>query len=73
MPPTEFEPAIPAGKQLQTHSLDRSAAGIGNCEIEYKTEIEDILADMHKNPSVLRIDVKQQVKLRLPLSVCVSN
>jgi hypothetical protein len=25
MPPTEFEPAIPAGERLQTHALDRSA------------------------------------------------
>ena len=29
MPPAGFEPAIPAGKQLQTFALDRSATGIG--------------------------------------------
>ena len=29
MPPTGFEPAIPAGERLQTHALDRSATGIG--------------------------------------------
>jgi hypothetical protein len=29
MPPAVFEPAIPAGEQLQTHALDRSATGIG--------------------------------------------
>ena len=29
MPPTGFEPAIPAGERLQTGALDRSATGIG--------------------------------------------
>jgi hypothetical protein len=29
MPPAGFEPAIPAGEQLQTHALDRLATGIG--------------------------------------------
>ena len=29
MPPAGFEPAIPAGEQLQTYDLDRSATGIG--------------------------------------------
>jgi hypothetical protein len=29
MPPAGFEPAIPAGEQLQTHVLDSSATGIG--------------------------------------------
>jgi hypothetical protein len=29
MPPAVFEPAIPAGERLQTHTLDRSATGIG--------------------------------------------
>jgi hypothetical protein len=29
MPSVGFEPAIPAGKLLQTHALDRSATGIG--------------------------------------------
>ena len=29
MPPAGFEPAIPAGERLQTHTLDRSATGIG--------------------------------------------
>ena len=29
MPPAGFEPAIPAGKWLQTHALDRSATEIG--------------------------------------------
>jgi len=28
MPPTGFEPTIPAGEQLQTHALDRAATGI---------------------------------------------
>ena len=30
MPPAEFEPAIPAGDRPQTHTLDRSATGIGS-------------------------------------------
>jgi hypothetical protein len=30
MPPAVFEPAIPAGERLQTHTLDRSATGIGS-------------------------------------------
>ena len=29
MPAAGFEPSIPAGEQLQTHALDRSATGIG--------------------------------------------
>jgi len=29
MPPVGFEPAIPAGKQQQTHALDHAATGIG--------------------------------------------
>jgi hypothetical protein len=29
MPPSGFEPAIPAGERLQTHALDRSATVIG--------------------------------------------
>jgi hypothetical protein len=29
MPPTEFEPTIPASEQLQTHVLDRAATRIG--------------------------------------------
>jgi hypothetical protein len=29
MPPADFEPAISAGKRLQTYALDRSATGIG--------------------------------------------
>ena len=29
MPQAGFEPTIPAGEWLQTHALDRSAAGIG--------------------------------------------
>jgi hypothetical protein len=29
MPSEGFEPAIPAGEQLQTHALDRLATGIG--------------------------------------------
>jgi hypothetical protein len=33
MPPVEFEPEIPASDRLQTHTLDRSATGIGNDEI----------------------------------------
>jgi hypothetical protein len=28
MSPVEFEPAIPAGEQPQTHALDRAATGI---------------------------------------------
>jgi hypothetical protein len=30
MPPTGFEPTIPASKQLQTHALDRAATGISH-------------------------------------------
>jgi hypothetical protein len=30
MPPAVFEPAIPAYQRLQTHALDRAAAGIHN-------------------------------------------
>ena len=30
MPPAGFEPTILAGDRLQTHALDRSAAGIGD-------------------------------------------
>jgi hypothetical protein len=29
MPPTGFEPAIPASERPQTHALDRAATGIG--------------------------------------------
>ena len=29
MPPTGFEPAMPASKRPQTHTLDRAATGIG--------------------------------------------
>jgi hypothetical protein len=29
MPPTGFEPAIPASEQPQTHALDRAATAIG--------------------------------------------
>ena len=29
MPPTEFEPAIPASERPQTHALDRAATGTG--------------------------------------------
>jgi len=29
MPPAECEPKIPAKRRLQTHALDRVAAGIG--------------------------------------------
>jgi hypothetical protein len=29
MPPAEFEPAIPAREQPQTHALDRAATGTG--------------------------------------------
>jgi hypothetical protein len=29
MPPTVYEPAIPASEQPQTHALDRAATGIG--------------------------------------------
>jgi hypothetical protein len=32
MPPAGLEPAIPAGKRLQTHALDRSAARIGSSD-----------------------------------------
>jgi hypothetical protein len=34
MPPEGFEPAIPAGERLQTHTLDRSATGIGQIETQ---------------------------------------
>jgi hypothetical protein len=30
MPPAGFEPAIPASERLQTHALDRVAAGTGS-------------------------------------------
>ena len=33
MPSAGFEPAIPAGEGLQTHTLDRSATGIGELYI----------------------------------------
>jgi hypothetical protein len=29
MPPSGFEPAIPASERPQTHALDRAATGIG--------------------------------------------
>jgi hypothetical protein len=33
MPSAEFEPAIPAGEQPQTHALDRSGTGIGDHQL----------------------------------------
>jgi hypothetical protein len=33
LPPTGFEPAIPASERLQTHALDRAATEIGLCLI----------------------------------------
>jgi hypothetical protein len=33
MPLAGFEPAIPAGDQLQTYPLDRTASGIGKIHI----------------------------------------
>jgi len=33
MPPAEFQPAIPAIKQLQTYALDRTATRIGRLSI----------------------------------------
>jgi len=30
MPPTEFEPAIPANEKPQTYALDRAAIGFGH-------------------------------------------
>jgi hypothetical protein len=30
MPPTGFEPAVPANERPQTHGLDRAATGIDN-------------------------------------------
>jgi hypothetical protein len=38
MPPTGFEPTIPAGKQLQTHALDCTATGISRV-LEYYLNI----------------------------------
>jgi len=40
MPPTEFEPAIPASEHPQTHASDRAATGIGRqayCLLKYTT------------------------------------
>jgi hypothetical protein len=41
MPSAGFEPAIPAGKRLQTHVLDRSATGIGSLYTQNKNSRAD--------------------------------
>jgi hypothetical protein len=42
MAPAAFEPALPAGKRLQTYDLDRTATGIGTSGIEPATfRLED--------------------------------
>jgi hypothetical protein len=33
MPPSEFEPAIPASERPQIHGLDRTATGVGDSEV----------------------------------------
>jgi len=38
MPPTGFEPTIPEGEQVQTHTLDRAATGISRV-LEYYLNI----------------------------------
>ena len=42
MPPAGFEPAIPASKLLQTHSLDSAATGIGR-GLPYKDKYDNWL------------------------------
>ena len=39
MPPTEFEPTIPASGRPQTYALDRAATGTGHSHIGYPTFI----------------------------------
>jgi hypothetical protein len=43
MPSAGFEPAIPAGEQLQTHALDCSATGIG------RSRMTVVITDNHKD------------------------
>ena len=54
MPSAGFEPAIPAGKRLQTLALDRSATGIGSLS-QYLSNLllYDELETMCKNVVLL--------------------
>jgi hypothetical protein len=53
MPPTGFEPSIPASEQLQTHASDRSATGIGfHIHATYKNQ--------HAHARILTITQKKR-------------
>ena len=62
MPPAGFEPAIPAGKRLQTHALDRSATGIGQQTLYRYNNLLGETLHFHAAP-LLRVQDSRPVNL----------
>ena len=63
MPPTGFEPAIPANKRPQTHALDRAATWTGEHQMQsdemyYATWYFDIVRPVHDANSVYQTKFK---------------
>jgi hypothetical protein len=69
MTPAEFEPAISASKQPQTHSLDRAAPGTANVGGKV-TQIYGVVAS---GPSLLCVCVRVCACVRACLEVGVRN